>query len=529
MSAVYTSYSKRKAAELPSAPVNKHSKKTTTPDADPYTTVEKMAQRYYFVQSCVKARADCPGEVRILYLETSYGSLTKMLLEYFNANELFPCNFDQCELDALERAHPGVQVKCGDIIDVSQEGVWLGVWYDMEETWCDRKTKEWNWDRIPKTFSNSRVCAVTLTNLRTIDSAEQHAIDLSALLSDKGGQLNQQPYAYVGKGGVQNMIFGLALFNTCMRVGPGDYVTIKWLDGLHKAHVVNVCGDGMLDVIYDDGVYDRDSYECVRQVFAKKHWDESQLSRMRTAIANVFVGTNVKDATDVGSGDHEDVLSPYLRAADIMILGIASGATCVESLKAYFAKTNPARKMDSCFGEKACAKYGKYWTCSGRGPSGAYALTASGMQRVAELHAELGSSLVNDSGSVAASADENTSAMPVRYAATMLMDADPGTQVFDSEDKWPSWDAIKSAAKKKINAEVVDAKVISARVCELFEDKFPEGLVKAVSDPRIAVLIPELQKEFEMQASMENVSDLKQQFQFVERAIRTLVRLTTAA
>ncbi len=242
---------------------------------DPYGTIEKQAQRYYFTIACIKAYTSFSLNKGILYLETRYGNLTKMLLEHFPARMLHPCNNDPDELRVLNAMFPNVQSECDDIIRVAKRQQWLGIWYDMEETWCNRSKKSWNWSKMPESFDNTYVCAVTLTSTRSGYTAEQHAIDLSQLLSDKGGTLKQQPTAYVGKGGKQNMIFALAMFESRCRVKVHDRVAVKWMNGIYRGIVTHINGEIAM-VRYDDGHFGRESIHTMTiEKAAKKKVDET--------------------------------------------------------------------------------------------------------------------------------------------------------------------------------------------------------------------------------------------------------------
>jgi hypothetical protein len=234
-------------------------------DMDPYNTVEKQTQRYYFTITCLKHRW-FTRVTDILYLETEYGNLTKMLLEHFPAAALHPCNKDPRVLKRLSAKFPKIACECDNIISVASRQEWLGVWYDMEETWCDRIGQRWNWSKMPTRFDNALVCAVTLTSTRSGYTTEQHAIDLSQLLSDNGGDLKQQPTAYVGKGGVQNMVFALVTFGSCCpNIQIDDVVAVKWRDGLYQGVVTNV--DGKLATVhYDDGYVLQESICTITRV-----------------------------------------------------------------------------------------------------------------------------------------------------------------------------------------------------------------------------------------------------------------------
>ena len=237
-------------------------KKHSVQKDDPYNTLEKQAQRFYFVAHCVHARQKHGGSDGILYLETQYGNLTRLLLAHFPASELHPCNWDVDVVADLKLQFSGVEVEYGNIIDVAKHHArWLGVWYDMESSWCKRHTG-WDWAVMPSRFDNAMVCAVTLTNSHTEYSAEQHAIDLSELLTNRGGTLMQQPFAYVGRSGVQNMVFALATFPPKPVVPIGTRVAVRWMDGKYTGRVVDV-DDDHAHVAYDDGVTIKESLHTI--------------------------------------------------------------------------------------------------------------------------------------------------------------------------------------------------------------------------------------------------------------------------
>ena len=213
--------------------------------------MEKKTQRFCFVMNCLIASNGNTVDEGILYLETRHGNLTKLLAEYFPLSQLHACNRDEDELFFLREKFVGIQTHHGDILKVAETSYWLGVWYDMEETWCKRN-EGWNWDKVPKCFNNTIVCAVTLTNCRSGYTAEQHAIDLSKLLSDKGGDLKQQPYSYVGKGGVMNMIFAIATFKRSITPKVGQKVSVKWLDGIYSGCILSLNND-YAEIKYEDG------------------------------------------------------------------------------------------------------------------------------------------------------------------------------------------------------------------------------------------------------------------------------------
>lgn len=253
---------KRKMPDAQDLCIHKHPK--TNDDVDPYGTVEKMTHRFYFVQSCVRARAmhASHGDKGILYLETHHGSLTEELLRHFPASQLHPCNLDASELTPLKNLHPELRCEHEDIVRVSQQDAWLGVWYDMEESWCTRVRGKWEWNRkkMPKVWDNAPVCAVTLTNARIGFTAEEHATDLSHLLEAVGGDLRQQVVPYVGKGGKQNMVFGLVTFPHPIRgdddklsLKPGKRVGVRWGKKRvpYYGYVIDV-GHSQARVFYDD-------------------------------------------------------------------------------------------------------------------------------------------------------------------------------------------------------------------------------------------------------------------------------------
>ena len=151
---------------------------------------------------------------RILYLETSGGEVTELLVRSgFQQRYLHPCNTDRTILDCIIGKFPNVQAEHGDIIEVQRTENWLGVWYDMEETWLclDTKSQPWKLSRLPE-FSRCRVCAVTLSARRVIGGPNVFAERLQALLKMHGGKSEQMARAYCGKSSVLTMVFALAIF-----------------------------------------------------------------------------------------------------------------------------------------------------------------------------------------------------------------------------------------------------------------------------------------------------------------------------
>jgi len=181
---------------------------------DQYFSTSKKTQRYAFATECLY-RKDLESDQRILYTESSDGAATKMLLEQgFRESQLHPCNDNDPVKDPnattkLKAMFPQAVVEAGDIHEVYKRGRWLGVWFDLEETW--QKQRGWNYERVPK-FDKATVVAVSLSSRGIKGGAETLAKGLDRLFSDKGGRRPSLSAAYEGKSGVMNMVYGLAIF-----------------------------------------------------------------------------------------------------------------------------------------------------------------------------------------------------------------------------------------------------------------------------------------------------------------------------
>ena len=192
--------------------------------ADAYGTPTKKSHRVLFGLHCREAAAATPAR-GLLYLESPDGCATDTFLAMgFAADQLHPCNWDDACLQTMRATKAwaaakgggggAVHLEGGDICDVYREGgPWLGVWFDMEETWVHthRPGQPWNTDRVPA-FGNAAVAAVTLATHGVHGGAEAAARDLANLLQDSGARMQQLPVAYDGKGGRMNMVFGVATF-----------------------------------------------------------------------------------------------------------------------------------------------------------------------------------------------------------------------------------------------------------------------------------------------------------------------------
>lgn len=181
-----------------------------------YNSIPKAMHRDTFSLFC---KQFIHKDGNILYLETGQGLATKSLIENgFPQERLYPCNICTSELQELAKKYPSVNCTNKDIREAAQFDTWLGIWWDMEETWTTYKNcEEWNYDKVPVQFDNAYVVAVSLSSRG--QQCEQHAIDLSELLYDENhnlsttnGCLKFQPYAYEGESGHQNMIFGVAIY-----------------------------------------------------------------------------------------------------------------------------------------------------------------------------------------------------------------------------------------------------------------------------------------------------------------------------
>ena len=176
-----------------------------------YGHASKVMQRAAFSSMCLEL-LDMHPDLSVLYLDSPSGGATAQFLAMgFPPTRLSPCNYDKSALVAIQRRFAGVSCECGDILDVHKKRRWLGVWFDMEETWSCRITKRWKTSRLP-IFSKACVVAVTLSARGISGGAEKFANDLQHLLQNCGGYTPELARAVDGKSGSMTMVFGLALF-----------------------------------------------------------------------------------------------------------------------------------------------------------------------------------------------------------------------------------------------------------------------------------------------------------------------------
>ena len=176
-----------------------------------YGHASKVMQRAAFSSMCLELM-DTHPDLSILYLDSPSGGATAQFLALgFPPARLSPCNYDKTALVAIQRRFAGVSCEFGDIMDVHKKRRWLGVWFDMEETWSCRITKRWKTSRLP-IFSKACVVAVTLSARGISGGAEKFANDLQHLLQQRGGYTPELARAVDGKAGSMTMVFGLALF-----------------------------------------------------------------------------------------------------------------------------------------------------------------------------------------------------------------------------------------------------------------------------------------------------------------------------
>lgn len=182
---------------------------STPSHQDEYFSFSKLIHRHQFTVACMRGGE----ENAILYTESSDGATTYGLLKAgFHEWQLHPCNDNQKSPNAtakLQTLFPNAVVETGDIHDVYKKQKWLGVWFDLEETWHTKQ--EWNLDRIPD-FHQTTVVAVSLSSRGIKGGAEALAKDLDHLLQDKGGAQPALSTAYDGKAGCMNMVYGFAFF-----------------------------------------------------------------------------------------------------------------------------------------------------------------------------------------------------------------------------------------------------------------------------------------------------------------------------
>tara|TARA_Y100001936_G_scaffold246743_1_gene291264 strand:+ start:807 stop:1808 length:1002 start_codon:yes stop_codon:yes gene_type:complete len=184
---------------------------------DLYDSMAKKSHRHEFAINCANKASNSESR-DILYLETSAGMTTKMLLDNgFAASDLHPCNRNGNELAKLAKKHPGLHVHIGDILDVYKRGhersqSWLGIWFDLETSLISNG--DWN-EKVP-IFSRAVVCAVTLTNSHNRGfTTDELAKKLQELMSsDNNYDMSpQMARAYNGKSNQKNMVFGLAHYS----------------------------------------------------------------------------------------------------------------------------------------------------------------------------------------------------------------------------------------------------------------------------------------------------------------------------
>ena len=188
---------------------------------DSYGTDPKVQHRTEFAAMC-KAMQSKKTNVQqhILYLDTEYGGATRELLSRgFEARHLHPCHYDDSVLDQIRDRFPGVSAERGDILDVHLTRKWLGVWFDMEETWCQRRgEQQWKLEHVPD-FDRSSVYAISLSTRAMKGGPDAFAGELQNLITSSGGKIDQGVRAYKGKkdkNGVRkrNMVFGMGTFET---------------------------------------------------------------------------------------------------------------------------------------------------------------------------------------------------------------------------------------------------------------------------------------------------------------------------
>lgn len=195
---------------------------------DTYDSCAKRVTRVAFATYCIDA-ARSTNNKAILYLESPYGGATNELLKHFTAEQLYPCNKSADVVAVIKNKFPGVNAVKANIYNLYKtRNDWLGVWMDTEETWQHnhRDGQPWRLDAIPD-FDGANVFAVTLTigsgpnPIR--GGAETLAVELAQLFQERNGKMDMLPYAYDGKGGRTNMVFGIAKFNPYMRWDAKHY------------------------------------------------------------------------------------------------------------------------------------------------------------------------------------------------------------------------------------------------------------------------------------------------------------------
>lgn len=196
--------------------------------ADVYDSGAKATTRSSFAHHCIEA-AKYTNASGLLYLESAHGGATKELLKHFEPNQLYPCNKNVESAAKLQSDFPEVNVVKGNIYTVYDTRTWLGVWFDTEETWMHthQPGQPWKGAHIPA-FDRAHVVAVTLTTGSGPNpvkgGAEELANHLAHLFEENQGRMGMLPFAYDGKGGRMNMVFGIAKFNPCKKWQPRDYI-----------------------------------------------------------------------------------------------------------------------------------------------------------------------------------------------------------------------------------------------------------------------------------------------------------------
>lgn len=197
-------------------------------DQDEYYSLAKESHRHEFAINCANKASNSESR-DILYLETSAGMTTKMLLDNgFAESHLHPCNRNGKELSKLAKKHPGLHVHIGDILEVykrehERSRSWLGIWFDLETSLL-KGNGDWN-EKVP-IFSRAVVCAVTLSNPRILGiTTDELAKKLQELMSsdDNYDMSPQMARAYNGKSNKKNMVFGLAHYSPPVW-HPQDYL-----------------------------------------------------------------------------------------------------------------------------------------------------------------------------------------------------------------------------------------------------------------------------------------------------------------
>jgi len=176
-----------------------------------YVNRSKEFQRVNFVAMCKRQQLDegNGGEkLPILYLESAAGDVTRMLASEFDQARLHPCSIDyEEELFRIKKTEfPRIRVESGDIAKVvAKKKRWLAVWFDMTCTWRFADGR-WRVDEIPE-FARAGCCQVNLSTRGW--EATAHAREMEALLYAHGMD-EVECHAYVGEGGMKNMVFAKA-------------------------------------------------------------------------------------------------------------------------------------------------------------------------------------------------------------------------------------------------------------------------------------------------------------------------------